>query len=103
MEEAYERQPEDYEELVSLKGVGMKTLRALALISELVYGTENDWKDPAKFSYSLGGKDGTPYPVNMDRYDKVIEELKIALNQAKVGKNEKLKAIKRLNKFKEID
>ena len=61
---AYEIQPENYEELLTIRGIGPKAVRALALISELVYGKELSWKDPAKFSFAHGGKDGIPYPVD---------------------------------------
>ena len=46
MKEIYDFQPKDYEELLSIKGVGPKTIRALALISDLIYGDEPSWKDP---------------------------------------------------------
>ncbi|MFB6217079.1 MAG: DUF763 domain-containing protein [Candidatus Aenigmatarchaeota archaeon] len=100
LEKASERQPEDFEELVSMKGVGKKSLRALALIAELVHGSENDWKDPARFSYTHGGKDGYPRPVDKKQYDRSIEVLEEALEKAEVGKKEKLKSLRKLEKFK---
>ncbi|MDY6789295.1 MAG: DUF763 domain-containing protein, partial [Candidatus Nanohaloarchaea archaeon] len=99
LKKAYEIQPEDFEELASVRGVGKKSLRSLALISELVYGSENSWKDPAKYSYTVGGKDGTPYEVDRDHYDSVVDHLKGAVEQAEIGKKEKLKAIKRLKNY----
>lgn len=99
LQRAYEFQPENYEELISLKGMGPKKIRALALISELVYGTENSWKDPAKFSFSHGGKDGFPYPVDIETYENSIEVLKEGLEKAQVGRKEKLYAVKRLKEF----
>jgi hypothetical protein len=70
---AYEFQPESYEELVALRGIGPKAIRALALVSELIYGTAPSWKDPAKYSFAHGGKDGIPYPVDRRTYHKTIE------------------------------
>ncbi len=96
---AYEIQPENFEELAAVEGVGRKSLRSLALISELVYGSENSWKDPAKYSYSVGGKDGTPYEIDRDHYDSVVDHLKGAVEQAEVGRNEKSKALKRLKDY----
>ena len=96
---AYELQPKDYEELVALQGMGPKRIRALALVSELVYGTKPSWKDPAKYSYAHGGKDGFPYPVHRQTYDSTIETLRDALQQSKLDKKDKLQAIKRLHEF----
>ena len=67
--------PKNFEELVSFKGVGPKTLRALALISHLIFRTKLDFKDPVKFSFAHGGKDGTPYPIDRKTYDKSIKTL----------------------------
>jgi hypothetical protein len=97
IEGAYEIQPASYEELVALKGMGPKKIRALALISDLVYGEAPSWRDPVKYSFSHGGKDGFPYPVDRPTYDHSIQTLKEALEGAKVEKREKLRAIKRLN------
>jgi len=99
LKKAYEIQPENYEELVALRGMGPKRIRALALISELVYGAEPSWKDPAKFSFAHGGKDGYPYPVNRRLMDKSIGMLKDAVEEAKLERKEKLYAIKRLGDF----
>lgn len=92
----YERQPADFEELLSLEGVGPKTVRALALLSELVYGAELDWRDPARYSFAHGGKDGHPYPVDRRGYDRTIAVLRKAIEEAKLGRREKLAALKRL-------
>jgi len=99
LKKAYELQPENYEELVAIRGVGPKSIRALALISELVYGKPASWKDPAKFSFAHGGKDGFPYPVDRANYDKSIEILKRAIEEAKTGEKERIQAIKRLKDF----
>ncbi|MBM3199295.1 DUF763 domain-containing protein [Candidatus Woesearchaeota archaeon] len=99
LKQAYEFQPKNYEELVALKNMGPQTIRALALISELVYGTKSSWKDPARFSFSHGGKDGVPHPVDRELMDNNTEFLKEALRQSKLGDEEKLKAVKRLKDF----
>jgi hypothetical protein len=96
---AYEFQPRDYEELLSVKGVGPRTVRALALVSELVYGTTPSWKDPVKFSFAVGGKDGVPYPVDRKTMDESIEILKTGVEEAKLGRKEKVSALRRLSKF----
>lgn len=93
----YERQPENFEKLLGMQGVGPKTIRALTLISELVYGVSPSWQDPAKYSFAHGGKDGFPYPVDRSNYDSSIKTLKDAVGKAKIGQREKLEAIKRLS------
>lgn len=94
-----EFQPRNYEELLAFKGVGPKTIRALALTSRLVYGTEVSWKDPVQFSFSRGGKDGTPFPVERRAYSESNEILRNAIENAKMGNKEKLQAIRRLENF----
>lgn len=97
LQHAYEVQPDDFEELVGVDGIGGRSLRALAMIAEIVHGTENDWRDPAKYSYAHGGKDGTPYPVDRERYDESIDHVQQALHQADVEGKEKRKALERLS------
>jgi hypothetical protein len=99
LKKAYELQPQSYEELVSLKGIGAKTLRALALLSDLLYGAEPSWKDPARYSFAHGGKDGIPFPVDKQVYDSTIEILRDAVESAKIGEMEKYHALKRLADF----
>ena len=93
---AYERQPQDFESLLGLEGVGAKTLRALSLISELIYDTPVSLRDPASYSFAHGGKDGHPYPVDRKTYDSSILFLAQALDKARIGDREKLEAFKRL-------
>jgi hypothetical protein len=95
----YERQPKDFEQLLGLEGVGAKTIRALSLISELIYGVAPSYRDPARYSFAHGGKDGIPYPVDRKTYDQSIELLRKAINRAKLGLSEKNEAEKRLNKL----
>jgi hypothetical protein len=95
----YEHSPRNFEELLGIRGVGPKSLRALTLISELIYGISPSFKDPTRFSFAHGGKDGHPYPVDREVYDRTIEVLKGAIDKAKVGDREKMEAIKRLRSF----
>jgi len=95
----HERSPNNFEELLGIKGVGPKSLRALSLISELIYGVRPSFKDPTRFSFAHGGKDGHPYPVDRKVYDQTIEILKGAIEKAKVGDREKIEAIRRLGNF----
>ncbi|MFC1901663.1 DUF763 domain-containing protein [Chloroflexota bacterium] len=97
---AYERQPQDFEQLLGLAGVGPKTIRALSLISELVHGVAPSYRDPARYSFAHGGKDGIPYPVDRQTYDQSIELLSRAINRTKLGLEEKQKAFNRLNRFR---
>ena len=96
---AYEFQPKNYEELLGIRGIGPATVRALALISELIYGEKPSWKDPVKYSFCVGGKDGVPFPVDKPTYDEAIEVLENAVKQANVGSRERINAIKRLGNF----
>lgn len=95
----YERAPKDFESLLGIEGVGPKTLRALALASELVHGTSASLRDPARFSFAHGGKDGTPFPVDKLTYDKTIEVLHKAINRSAIDRSEKVQAFKRLQTF----
>ena len=93
----YERQPKGFEELLSIEGVGPKTVRALSLISELVYGTPPSFRDPARYSFTHGGKDGYPFPVDRQTYDRSIQLLAQAVQKARVDNTEKREALRRLN------
>jgi len=95
----YNAQPQDFEKLIGLKGVGPKTIRALALLSEIIYGSEVSFQDPARFSFAHGGKDGHPYPINKSSYDKSIAILRRAVEDAKIGDRERIEAIKRLQRY----
>jgi hypothetical protein len=93
---AYDFQPKNYEELLGIRGIGPATVRALALVSDLVHGEKPCWDDPIKYSFCVGGKDGVPYPVDKATYDETIEVLENAIKQARVGDKERLNAVKRL-------
>jgi len=97
----YERAPENFETLLGMEGVGARTLRALALTSEIIYGTPASTRDPARFSFAHGGKDGFPFPVDRDTYDKTIETLRAAVTRAGIDRSERVAALKRLVKFGE--
>ncbi|UCB43510.1 MAG: DUF763 domain-containing protein [Dehalococcoidales bacterium] len=96
----YEKQPQGFEQLLGLRGVGAKTLRALSLIAELVHGVAPSYQDPTRYSFAHGGKDGYPYPVDKETYDKSIELLAKSVNRAKLGLNEKREALNRLGEMR---
>ncbi len=95
----YERAPRDFEDVLATPGLGPKSLRALTLVSELIWGAPASARDPARFAYAHGGKDGTPYPVDRATYDKTIASLRKAILQAKVGRRERLDALRRLHRL----
>ncbi|MEM2676065.1 MAG: DUF763 domain-containing protein [Candidatus Bathyarchaeia archaeon] len=99
LQQVYEFKPRNYEELLGFKGVGAATVRGLALIAELIYGEKPSWKDPVKYSFAYGGKDGVPYPVDRKAMDESIQILRRAIEDAKLGDREKLNALKRLRFF----
>jgi hypothetical protein len=95
----YDFQPSNYEELLSVRGVGPATVRGLALVAELIYGEAPSWEDPVKFSFAYGGKDGVPYPVNRKAMDESIEILKHSVQEAKIGDKEKKQSLQRLRYY----
>jgi len=98
----YDHSPKNFQELLGIQGVGPKSLRALSLVSELVHGVKPSFRDPAQFSFAHGGKDGHPYPVDRNAYDKTIEVLKHAIEKARLGDREKVDAIRRLRRFANV-
>jgi len=95
----HENKPEDFEELLLLKGMGPRALQSLALVSEIIYGTPTRFEDPARFSFAHGGKDGHPFPVPVKIYDETIDTLQRAINRAKIGNNDKIDAIRKLSEI----
>ena len=95
----YEFQPTNYEELLSIKGVGPATVRGLALMAELIYGEAPSWEDPVKFSFVYGGKDGVPFPVDRKAMDESIQILKESVQATKIGEKEKLHSLQSLRRF----
>lgn len=99
LKRAYEVQPRNYEELLSIKGVGPSVIRGLALVAEIIYGSKPSWRDPVKYSFAYGGKDGVPYPVNRRAMDKSIKILREAVEKAKLGNRERLEMLQKLRRF----
>ncbi len=95
----YDFQPSNYEELLSIKGVGPATVRGLALVAELMYGEEPSWEDPVKFSFAYGGKDGVPFPVERNAMDESIQILKKAVEESRIGEKEKLRSLQSLRRY----
>lgn len=89
----------NFDDLLLLEGLGPRTLQSLALVSEVIYGNPSRFKDPARFSFAHGGKDGHPFPVPLNVYDDTIETLQSAINKSKLGNNDKTEAIKSLSKI----
>ncbi len=84
LEKAYNLQISSFEDLLLMRGIGKETIRALALISDLIYNVEYDKQDPAKYCFALGGKDGVPFPVRKDVYDEVIDFMGEVLKQTQL-------------------
>ncbi len=99
VKKAYEFQPRDYEELLSIRGIGPATVRGLALISELIYGTPPSWRDPVKYSFAYGGKDGVPHPVDRRAMDESIQILQDAVKNAPIPKRQRLRSLQRLRSY----
>lgn len=99
LESAYNFQPKNYEGLLALKGIGPSTIRALAFISDLVYGAQPSWQDPVKYSFAFGGKDGVPFPIKIEEMDEAMAYLDSAIKNANLGDKDKQKALRRLKDF----
>lgn len=98
VEKAHFLKPKRFEELLTTKEVGPRTIRALSLVSELIYGAKPSYDDPARYSFAHGGKDGTPYPVSKSTYDKTLEIIERGIKKSRVSLKEKEEAQKRLVK-----
>jgi hypothetical protein len=94
---AAERGPVDFPELLLTPGVGARTVRSLAMVAEVVHGAPYRFDDPARFSLAHGGKDRHPYPVPIKVYDETIRVLKSAVENAKLGRDETLETLRRLD------
>ncbi|MEM0010422.1 MAG: DUF763 domain-containing protein [Candidatus Bathyarchaeia archaeon] len=99
LKRAYEIQPRNYEELLGIRGVGPSTVRGLALVAEIIYGSKPSWRDPVKYSFAYGGKDGVPYPVNRRAMDESIRILREAVEKAKLGDRERLEMLQKLRRL----
>lgn len=91
-----DRKPDTYEKFLATEGVGPKTVRAIALVSELIYGAKPSYEDPARYSFAHGGKDATPYPVDRPTYDQTIETMKKYVKKARLPFFHKKKALAQL-------
>jgi hypothetical protein len=94
---AAERGPRDFPELLLTPGIGARTLFALSLVAEVLHGAPSRFSDPARFSLAHGGKDGHPFPVPLDVYDQTLRVLRSAVDRAKLGNDDKLSALQRLD------
>ena len=94
---AYEKNFREFTDALLLEGVGPRTIQALALVSEVIYGAPSRFSDPARFSFAHGGKDGHPAPVPLHVYDESISILKQAVKSAKLGNSERLDAVRKLD------
>jgi uncharacterized protein len=97
----YDIQPKNYEQLISVPGFGPAAVRALALIGEIIFGTKPSWQDPVKFNFAHGGKDGVPYPVARNTYDKSISYLSGAIEGAEIQRKDRIEALRKLGSFSE--
>jgi hypothetical protein len=94
---AADRGPRDFSELLLTPGIGARSVAALALVAEVIHGAPSRFSDPARFSMAHGGKDGHPFPVPLQVYDQSIRVLKQAVAAAKIGNDDRLAAIARLD------
>ena len=95
----YDIQPTNYEQLISIPGFGPAAVRALSLIGEIIFGTKASWQDPVKFNFAHGGKDGVPYPVARETYDKSISYLSSAIEGAEIQREERVQLLRKLATF----
>ena len=94
---AYEARPADFESLLLTPGLGARTIQSLCLVSEVIHGTPSRFRDPARFSFAHGGKDGHPFPVPTRIYDESIRILKDAIEKSRLGYTDKSACIRRLH------
>jgi hypothetical protein len=94
---AVDRGPSDFSELLLVPGIGARTVQSLALVAEVLHGAPCRFADPARFSLAHGGKDRHPYPVPTKVYDQTIAVLKSAVDKARLGRDERLQALRRLD------
>jgi len=92
-----DQKPEDFEKMLSLKGVGPKTIRALSLVAEIIYGAKPSYEDPARYTFCVGGKDNVPMPIDKGVYDRVIEIMGKGIKKSDISLREKAEAQRRLS------
>ena len=98
---AHQAQPRDFEALLATPGIGPQAVRALALAAEVIYGARPSTRDPVRYSFAHGGKDGHPYPVDRRTYDHTVQALETAVRRARLGDRERMDALRRLAGFLE--
>ncbi len=100
IDKAVKKAPKTYESLLMTPGVGPKTVRSLALVSEVIYGAKPSYEDPARYSFGFGGKDGTPYPVDRKTYDKTLTILEQAIRKStRTSPTEKTEFLRKIDKL----
>jgi uncharacterized protein len=99
MAAAYEKQYKEFTDALLIPGVGPRTVQALALVSEVIYGGPSRFSDPARFAFAHGGKDGHPFPVPLTVYDESISVLRSAVNSAKIQRSDKLRGFQALHRM----
>lgn len=93
---AKSQNPESFEQLLALRGIGPKTIRALSLVAEIIYGSKPSYEDPARYSFCVGGKDSTPYPIDQKTYSETLKILEKGIRKSKTSIREKVEAQRRL-------
>jgi hypothetical protein len=96
---SYDIQPQNYEQLISIPGIGPAAVRALSLIGEIIFGTKASWQDPVKYNFAHGGKDGVPYPIARKTYDKSISYLSSAIEGAEIEREQRIRALRKLAEY----
>lgn len=96
---AWEKSHNQFTDTLLLPGVGPRTVQTLALVAEVIYGAPHRFDDPARFSFALGGKDGSPFPVPLTTYDESIAYLRTALDRSRAPGSDKLESLRTLTRF----
>ncbi|KAA8922961.1 DUF763 domain-containing protein [Thermoplasma sp.] len=102
LRDLYEYGVDDFEKIYMEKGIGRSTLRALSYIAEVIYGSKASFKDPVKFSFALGGKDGIPKPVNTYDYDRAIEFFSDLLKEKELNIRERENIARSLSRLSQM-
>jgi hypothetical protein len=88
IEKAHFSAPDNFAALLSGEGIGPKTIRALSLVAEIVYGAKPSYEDPARYTFAVGGKDGTPFPVDRVTYDRTLSAIERGIVASRSGAKE---------------
>ena len=98
----YEKQPSTISELIMEPGVNERFIRALSLVAEIIYGEPACWRDPVKYTFTVGGKDGVPYPIDRETYDKIISYFAEIARASDADALEKRRMLRRLARLKDM-